>query len=304
MQPPRRGCTGKRVGLNFESLFSKPASLGCLPCILGKVFRFAKKHLASSLLVARGPAAVHRLRNAALERLLARSGEDFAGFFEPPKEGCVLDRSLRYREASHSATEAGELQYGARAEYFSNESHLVTAMRKKEDAKHNEGLNNPHNLRTPSGTAGFKSKREMVFTITTIYSSEIPPIARTARQPRGPASYLHHARRRHTDLRAQRAGCLQALGRTTASPPCKPPCSRLLSAPQSSRHPGGAEQGSPPRMGTGITNLHRLLSKLATVFYKMMKTGLLFYFYYFFFAQGKVFAQLRQRQTAPLALDD
>lgn len=71
----------------------------------------------------------------------------FCGVFSSPKQGCALDCSLHYCKTSQSAMGTEELQYGVRAEDFSNKAQLVTAIQKKGDAKHNQGLNNLHNLR-------------------------------------------------------------------------------------------------------------------------------------------------------------
>lgn len=57
-----------------------------------------------------------------------------------------MDHSLRYCEASPSAMGAEELRYGVREEDFANESQLVTAIQEK-DPKHNQGLNDLHNIR-------------------------------------------------------------------------------------------------------------------------------------------------------------
>jgi len=66
------------------------------------------------------------------------------------------------------------LQYGVGAEYFGNKPQLVTAVQKKEDAKHNQGLNNLHSLRRSSDTVGFQSRCELVSTSLTTVSLQKP----------------------------------------------------------------------------------------------------------------------------------
>lgn len=86
--PPLEGCKWKQVGLNFESLFSKPASPGFLPYVHGNVFVLLRN---TSQTVSRGPAAVHSEKCCSREATsMVRSGFCRFSFFLIPKARMCL----------------------------------------------------------------------------------------------------------------------------------------------------------------------------------------------------------------------